>query len=178
MKTASVRKSQAPLRTQYQNSPTAALVTDHAKTAGNDPGDPFHSTVEPRLGSGVSIPVGVHRAVGGLHDAPTPGDILCAALAACQDSTLRMVANILGIKLEYLSVEVTAKVDVRGTLLIDTTVPIGFESMHCQVELRAAQGTKPELVVMLQETAERCCVVQQTLRTPPLIETSFKTRGS
>jgi hypothetical protein len=87
-----------------------------------------------------------------------------------------MVANILGITLEYLSVEVTAKVDVRGTLLIDTTVPIGFQSMHCQVELRAAQGTKPELLAMLQETAERCCVVQQTLRTPPVIETSFKTR--
>jgi hypothetical protein len=57
-------------------------------------------------------------------------------------------------------------------------VPIGFQSMHCQVELRAAQGTKPELLAMLQETAERCCVVQQTLRTPPVIETSFKTRGT
>jgi hypothetical protein len=48
--------------------------------------------------------------------------------------------------------------------------------MHCQVELHAAQETKAELLTLLQETAERCCVVQQTLRTPPLIETSFKTR--
>jgi hypothetical protein len=109
MKTASVRGNQAPLRTHYQYSPRSAQVIDHARTAGNDPTDPFHSRVEPMPGSGVSIPVGVHRAVGGLHDAPTPGDILCAALAACQDSTLRMVANILGITLEYLSVEVTAR---------------------------------------------------------------------
>jgi uncharacterized OsmC-like protein len=176
MKTASVRSNQAPLRTHYQYTPAAALITDHARAAGKDPGDPFHSTVEPMPGSGVSIAVGVHRAVGGLHDAPTPGDILCAALAACQDSTLRMVANILGITLEYLSVEVTAKVDVRGTLLVDPLVPIGFQSMHCKVELRAREGTKAELVTLLQETAERCCVVQQTLRTAPLIETSFKTR--
>ena len=65
---------------------------------------------------GIAVPVGVHRTIGGLHDAPTPGYILCAALAACQDSSVRMVANILGITLEYLEVEVTGDVDVRGTL--------------------------------------------------------------
>ena len=176
MNTANVRDNQAPLRKRYQSSPEAAWVTDQARTSAQNPVDPFHSTVEPMPGSGVSIPVGVHRAVGGLHDAPTPGDLLCAALAACQESTLRMIANILGITLEYLSVEVTAKVDVRGTLLVDPLVPIGFQSMHCLVELRTIEGTNPELVARLQETAERCCVVQQTLRTPPPIKTSFKTR--
>lgn len=176
MNTANVRDNQSPLRARYQSSPEAAWVTDYARTHAQPPEDPFHSIVEPMPGSGVAIPVGVHRAVGGLHDAPTPGDILCAALAACQDSTLRMVANLLGITLEYLSVEVTAKVDVRGTLLVDPLVPIGFQSMHCLVELRAIEGTKPELVARLQETAERCCVVQQTLRTPPIIKTRFKTR--
>jgi uncharacterized OsmC-like protein len=176
MKTPSICDNHAPLRTHYQYSPRSAQVIDHARTAGNDPTDPFHSRVEPMPGSGVSIPVGVHRAVGGLHDAPTPGDILCVALAACQDSTLRMLANILEITLEYLSVEVSAKVDVRGTLLVDQLVPIGFQSMHCKVELGVKEGTTPELVALLQETAERCCVVQQTLRSPPLIETSFKNR--
>jgi hypothetical protein len=65
MNTASVRKNQAPLRTQYQSSAQAAQISDHARTAGIDPDDPFHSSVEPMPGSGVSIPVGVHRAVGG-----------------------------------------------------------------------------------------------------------------
>ena len=64
------------------------------------------------------VPVGVHRAVGGLHDAPTPGDMQCAALAACQDSAVRMVANRLGA--EILSLE------VRGALGIDAEVPVGF----------------------------------------------------
>lgn len=175
MKNPSVRKSQAPLRAQYQSSPDTAMITDHARTCGSSPTDPYHSTVEPMPGCHVAVPVGVHRAVGGLHDAPTPGDILCAALAACQDSTLRMVANILGIQLDYLNVEVTAQVDVRGTLLIDSEVPVGFQSMHCQVDMRVAEGTKPELVTMLKETAQRCCVVQQTLHTPPAISTSFET---
>jgi uncharacterized OsmC-like protein len=170
-----VKKAQAPLRTQYQSSPDTAMVTDHARTGGTNPTDPYHSSVEPMPGCHVTVPIGVHRAVGGLHDAPTPGDMLCASLAACQDSTLRMIANILGIQLDYLSVEVTAQVDVRGTLLIDPEVPIGFQSMHCQVDMRAAEGTKPGLVTMLKETAQRCCVVQQTLHTPPPITTSFET---
>ena len=59
--------------------------------------------------TGVRVPVGVHRAVGGLHDAPTPGDLLCAALAACQDSTFRMIANLMNIELEDLTVDVTGR---------------------------------------------------------------------
>ncbi len=62
------------------------MVTDHAKTSGGNASEPFHSIAEPMDGCGVSVPVGVHAAAGGKHDAPTPGDILCAALAACQDS--------------------------------------------------------------------------------------------
>lgn len=129
--------------------------------------------VEPMPGCGVVFPVGVHRAIGGLHDAPTPGDILCAALAACQDSAVRVVANLLGVELEFLAVEVTADRDVRGAMAIDKLVPVGFQSMHCSVRLRAKAGTNPDLLEKLRVAAERCCVVQQTLRNPPPVRTTF-----
>ena len=83
---------QIPLRKRYKAEPEVALVIDRARALGNDPDDPFHSNVMPMPQCGIAVPVGVHRAIGGLHDAPTPGDILCAALAACQDSSVRMVA--------------------------------------------------------------------------------------
>lgn len=169
----SVHEIQTPLRAQYKSSPQAAWVTDHGRTTGADPNDPFHATVEPMPGGGVAIPVGVHRAVGGPHDAPTPGDILCAALAACQDSAVRMVANLLGVELEFLAVEVTADCDVRGAMAIDKQVPVGFQNMRCNVQLRAKEGTDPELLDKLRVAAERCCVVQQTLRNPPRVETTF-----
>ena len=169
----SVNEAQAPLRVQYKSSPEAALVTDHARTAGADPRDPFHATVEPMTGSGVTVPVGVHRAVGGPHDAPTPGDILCAALAACQDSTVRMVANMLGVELEFLEVEVTADADVRGAMAVDRQVPVGFQAMRCDVRLRAKEGTSPEVLERLRAAAERCCIVLQTLRNPPPVQTTF-----
>lgn len=169
----SVSEVQTPLRAQYKTSPEAALVTDHARTTGGDPRDFFHATVEPMTGCGVTVPVGVHRAVGGPHDAPTPGDILCAALASCQDSAVRMVANLLGVELDFLEVEVTADVDVRGTMAMDRQVPVGFQAMRCDVRLRAKEGTSPEVLQKLRVAAERCCVVQQTLRNPPVVQTTF-----
>lgn len=81
-----VAKAKAPLRAKYTTDPGDAMVTDHAVTCGSVAADPFHSVVRPMPKSGAELPVGVHHAVGGPHDAPTPGDILCAALAACQDS--------------------------------------------------------------------------------------------
>ncbi len=170
----SVFENQAPLRTKYKAEPQAAMVTDHALAKGDSPSDPFHSIVQPMPGCGAELPVGVHRGVGGLHDAPTPGDILCAALAACQDSTVRLVANLLGVELEFLEVEVTAEVDLRGSMAVERNVPVGFQSMRCNVRLRAKEGTRPELLTKLSTAAERCCVVQQTLRNPPPIQTMFK----
>jgi len=169
----SVFNAQKPLKVNYKQAPDLAMVIDHAKTSGVVASDPFHSQVEPMDGCGITIPVGVHAAVGGPHDAPTPGDLLCAALAACQDSAVRMVANILGVELLELEVRVNATVDVRGTMAMDPSVPVGFQSMTCDVRLKAKDGTPTDLLRKLQIAAERCCVVQQTLKSPPPVKTKF-----
>lgn len=168
-----VYSAQKPLKAKYKEAPESAMVTDHARTSGEVASDPFHSKVEPMDGCGVSIPVGVHAAVGGPHDAPTPGDLLCAALAACQDSAVRMVANLLGVELIELEVRVTAGADVRGAMAMDPSVPVGFQSITCDVRLKAKEGTPPLLLEKLSVAAERCCVVQQTLKAPPPVKTTF-----
>lgn len=173
MSIVNLRQIQQPLRKKYLSSPNSAMVIDQAQTCGMDPTDPFHFNVIPMPESKHEIPIGVHHAVGGLHDAPTPGDILCAALAACQDSSIRMVANLLNIELEHLDVRVTANVDVRGTLAVDPDVPVGFQSMNCDVTLQAKNGTPEKLLKKLEQAAQQCCVVQQTLANPPRIETKF-----
>ena len=168
---------QIPLRQRYKAEPKEALVIDHARALGSDPSDPFHSIVMPMPECGIAVPVGVHRAIGGLHDAPTPGDMLCAALAACQDSSLRIVANILGITLESLEVNVTGDVDVRGTLAMNAEVPVGFRAIRCAVRLKAREGTEPRLLEKLRIASERSCVVLQTLLHPPRVETMFDISG-
>lgn len=169
-----VLELQRPLRAKYKTEPGAAMVIDSAHAGAPRADDPFHTSVEPKVGSGVAVPVGVHRALGGPHDAPTGGDILCCALAGCMDSTIRMVANLLGIELKSLEIDVTGQVDVRGTLAMDEQVPVGLQTMQCTARFTAMEGTRPELLRKLQFAAERSCVVLQTLRQSPVIETRFE----
>ena len=169
-----VYSAQKPLRAAYKKTPALAMVTDHARTCGASPADPFRSRVEPMDGCGVVVPIGTHAALGGPHDAPTPGDMLCAALAACQDSAFRMVANLLGVQIIQLEVIVTATADVRGTMALDPGVPVGFQSITCDVRFAVTEGTHPHLIQKLQVAAERCCVVQQTLKSPPGVQTTFQ----
>lgn len=84
--------------------------------------------------------------MGGDHDLPNPGDLLSAALAACLDSTIRIIADRNGVVLDHLVVDVRSEVDVRGTHMVDTSVPVGFQGITCDIRARAADGTDPALV--------------------------------
>lgn len=159
-----VERRQRPLIERYRQAPGEARIIDRARTWGGVGEDPFHGRVVAGPdGHGTEIAFGIHRAVGGDHDAPNPGDLLCAGLAACMDSTLRMIADRLGVRLAELEVEVTAHADVRGCLRVDRAVPVGFQRIRCETRLRPADGTEPALVARLRAAAEECCVVFQTL---------------
>lgn len=132
-----VHRRQIELNKKYVASPNHALIVDSSVVIGQNLSDPFRTEVLINPELKVPMKVGVHRAVGGDHDFPNPGDILCASLAACVESTLRMIANRLEIKLFETKIEVTANIDVRGTLMIDKSVPVGFQSMHIAMEIGA-----------------------------------------
>lgn len=158
-----VLERQEPLRERYRAAPSEAWISDRARTEGGVEQDPFHGTV--RAGEGSEAwGVGIHRAVGGFHDRPNPGDVLCAALASCYDTTLRMIAERLRLPIEGLSVEVKGEVDVRGTLAVDRSVPVGFQRLTCRLRVRPGPGVSPEELARLAAAAERACVVLQTLR--------------
>lgn len=169
-----VREHQHPLMNLYKKSPVEAKVTDHARTTGADLADPFHGEVKPGSeGHGIIWEFGVHKGVGGPQDQPVPGDILCAALATCLDSTIRLIANRLGVHLEKLEVDVSANVDLRGTLIVDRDVPVGFQSMECEINIKGEKGTDPSQIKRLLKAAEYSCVVIQTLRSGVPVETSI-----
>jgi len=167
-----VRERQNPLRERYKTVPDEAMIVDRAKTTGGTDNDPFHGRVVPGSRDyGITWPFGIHHAVGGYHDAPNPGDLLCAALAACLDSTIRMIADHLDIVLTALEVDVAGHVDVSGSLLVERSVPVGFQSMRCSVDIQAAKDTNPKLMKTLLSAAENSCVVMQTLRAWVAVET-------
>jgi uncharacterized OsmC-like protein len=159
-----VKQRQDPLRERYRSVAADASITDCARTVFDGSADPFHGAVVPGAGGAGPWRFGIHRAIGGYHDLPNPGDTLCAALASCLDATLRMIAERLGVPIRSLEVAVEADLDVRGTLLVDRSVPVGFQNMRCRVHLEPGYGSDPAKVQMLLAAAEHSCVVLQTLR--------------
>lgn len=161
-----IAKQQTPLRELYREMPEQAMTRKWAQTsATNIPADdPFHGEVEIGDGYGTFLRFGLDRYVGGLHDAPNPGDLMCAALATCTDGAIRMIADLMRVRLTALEVEVTGELDVRGCLLIDRDVRVGFERLSCNVRLQAAEGTDPRRLDALVAAAERVCVNVDTLR--------------
>lgn len=164
-----LRRRQSSLIDQYRHEPEAAWIADGATTRAENavedgPLDPLHTWVDVGHRHSVKIPVAVHSAVGGLSDLPVPGEILCAALASCTDSSIRVVAAAVKVELQALSVRAEGEVDVRGALYVSPDVPIGFQRFRVEVFVRAAPGTDPGRLERVLSTAEHSCVVMQTLR--------------
>ena len=164
-----VSQRQAPLYDLYGRDPDEAWIIDAATTSSRDvPADqPLYGHVTFGTGLPADLTVGVHKAVGGESDLPNPGEILAAAIAACLDSSTRMIANRLAIRLEHLEVTVKLRVDVRGTLRMDRNVPVGFQGADIAVCISAAPGVTEAQLDMLIKAAEQSCVMLQTLRHPP-----------
>lgn len=158
-----IKERQQPLIAIYLGNPKAAWVTDMAVIEGKNLNDPLHTSVFINEELKIDFPIGIHRAVGGYHDSPNPGDLLCAALASCFESALRMIADRMQITLIKTMVIATANADVRGTLMIDKNVPVGFQSMGLEIEITVLSSVKSELADKLIKASERSCVVLQTL---------------
>ncbi len=168
-----VRELQAPLRSIYREAAERAWVVDHASIESRDLQDPFHGRVRFGSASTAEAAYAVHGALGGPHDAPVPGDLLCAALASCQESSVRMVSNVFGVRITALKVEVQAGVDVRGTLGMDPKVPVAFQWFRVDVHIRVASGTAAGRLAQVIKAAERSCVVLQTLRLGVPVNVTF-----
>ena len=169
-----VLERQEPLRQRYRVAPDEARITDRGEATGGVTLDPFHGVVVAGQGQEEGWRIGIHRAVGGFHDLPNPGDVLCAALAGCLDTTLRILAARLRIPLDGLTVVVTGDVDVRGTLAVSDDVAVGFQGLRCRVEIEAGDEVPAAAVRRLVAAAERACVVLQTLRNGVPVELSWE----
>ena len=162
-----------PLNQQYRERPETATITDGAKTTSQSvpTDDPIHTEVSFGTHNPISLPVGIHQAVGGDCDFPNPGDVLCGAIAGCLDSTIRIMANRVGLKIKTLSVDVKAKVDVRGTLAGEARRS-GWVSgaFDINVTLKPKGFVPGKMLDKLIRAAEEGCVVLQTLKNTPTID--------
>jgi uncharacterized OsmC-like protein len=155
---------QAPIKDRYRKEPQAAVVTLRARG---------------RIGEGIAcrvdtgkalIEAGLHPATGGSGLQACSGDMLLEALVACAGVTLKAVATALGINLKDANVIAEGDLDFRGTLGVAKDAPVGFREIRLRFELDT--DAPPEQQKKLIELTERYCVVLQTLRQPPPVQTA------
>jgi uncharacterized OsmC-like protein len=172
-----VRELQAPIRERYKQEPQSARIRLSVVSGQSDLSDPLHCEVVPESAPQVIWRSGAHAAVGGRGDVPCSGDLLLGALAACQETTLRMVAANMGIELESLEVEIEADWDARGTLAMGN-YPIGLTAIRCQTRVKVPGDVKGERAERLLRSAEKYCVVLNTLRGGVPVESGFSLEQS
>ena len=161
---------QAPLKQQYRDDPSRALIT--LKASGHLDG----SGISCRIETGKAlVEAGLHPATGGTGLQACSGDMLLEALAACAGVTLRAVATALDIPVRGGTVYAEGDLDFRGTLGVSKEVPVGFQEIRLRFDLDT-DATAEQLSTLLKLT-ERYCVVLQTLRTPPAISTTHRLDG-
>lgn len=161
MKREELRALQEPLKQQYRDDPSVALITLSA---------------DGKLGEGVTCSVATGRAIAraGLHPATggdgrslCSGDMLLEALAACAGVTLGAVATSLDIPIRGGSVHVEGDLDFRGTLAVSKEARVGFTAIRVSFDLDT-DATNDQLDNLLRLT-ERYCVVMQSLANAPSI---------
>src|SRR5262245_7376333 len=167
-----LRAQQVPIKERLRREPAAARIEDRVGSLPSDLSDPTKVRVGRDGAQAFEIAIGAHRGVGGDGTLPCSGDVLAAALAGCQELTLRMVAASMGIELADVQVEVTARGDLRGALGLDRTARIGIEKLEVRTRV-VVRGGDPERARRLLEAAERYCAILDTLRHPPEITTEF-----
>ena len=169
-----IRSLQSPIREGFKRDPASADVKLTVSSAKSDLADPLHCAIAPESVSDVTWRSGAHRAVGGSGDVPCSADLLLGALAACQETTLRMVAANLGIELESLEVKVTGDWDPRGTLAMGRQYPIGLTGIRCTTSVAIKGDLEGDRAERFLRSAEKYCVVLDTLRNSVAVESTFQ----
>lgn len=170
------RERQGPLKERYRDDPTAARETSAVYSVTDDVADPSRVRIAVDGPSGTVFDIGAHSAVGGDGELPCSGDVFLAALAGCQEITIRLVAAALGVSLGRLAVRVEGDWDARGTLAVDREAPVGFTAIRVSVELDT-EATDDQ-VERLLKSAQRYCVVSATLEDSPAVAFEATVNGA
>ncbi len=159
-----LRTLQAPLKQRYRDTPDAARIPAHA--VAELATDDVACTVPSWHGSTTA---GLHESAGGSGALACSADMLLQALAACAGVTLRAVATAYGVQLKG-RVVADGTWDVRGTLGIDKSTPVGMTDISLRFEVTSdADDAKLQRMI---DTTERYCVIFQTLKHPPKLSVS------
>lgn len=160
MDVATFRATQEPIKDRYRKDADAALLTLKAKGTADG------ATVTCRVETGRGLAVaGIHPKAGGSGLELCSGDMLLEALVACAGVSLRAAASVLDIPIKSATVSAEGDVDLRGTLGVIDSVPVGFTDIRLRfdVDTDAPQDKVDQLLAL----TDRYCVIFQTIQNSP-----------
>ena len=110
--------------------------------------------------------------LGGTDSAPNPVEMLLASLGTCQEITYKAYAQVLGIKMEKVSVSLDGQIDLRKFFAVDESVRAGFSAIKGTVTITsdADKATLEQLKVAV----DAHCPVLDALRSIPVDITLVK----
>ena len=124
------------------------LISDTQSAFGANPDTAkvtFQSTSRLTEGFRSEVSIRQHKlaadeppALGGTDSAPTPVELILAALGTCQEITYRAYATAMGIPLDAVSVELTGDLDLRGFFAVDESVRSGYPRIRGTVHLESS----------------------------------------
>lgn len=165
MKAEELKTLQAPLKQQYRENPTSAIMTLRARSRVGE-----GLTCKVETGKGL-VEAGLHPATGGDGLSACSGDMLLEALSACASVTLTAVATAIGVELRDATVVAEGDLDFRGTLGVAKDAPVGLTDIRLTFEFDT-DADQEQLDALLKLT-ERYCVVYQTLAHSPQLKVSY-----
>ena len=110
----------------------------------------------------ADIIAGLHPKAGGDGSVACSGDMLLQALVTCAGTTMAAVSTAMGLEIRGVRIEARGRMDFRGTLGVDRTVPVGLTSIELQFHIES--DVLAESLDKLIQLTERYCVVLQTLQ--------------
>ena len=160
-------KCQFKAKSSWQRG-TKSQVSINAWTAGGNNMSPA-----PRR---FTIMVDEPSELGGVDGAPNPVEVLLSALAGCVTAGIATNAQMFGVPIDAIDIDLEADVDARGFLGHDQSVRNGVTDIRYTVTI---QSSAPEdKVRKCKETIDRKSPVRDTLANPVHIVSKlvYKTR--
>jgi uncharacterized OsmC-like protein len=102
--------------------------------------------------------------LGGVDNAPQPVEVLLAALAGCVTAGIATNAEMFGVPIDSMEIDLEADVDVRGMLGHDKSVRNGATDIRYTVTIQSPASE--EQVRRVKETIDRKSPVRDTLANP------------
>ena len=152
-----LQKTQAGIADGTLQNPIVVQV--YSENQGN-----FHSVIKMRNHSIESDQPSGFR---GQNKGPKPSELVLAALAACQETTWRIYAEVLGITIDKISIEIKGIQDLRGFMNIDKNIPAGFQKIEGDILIESS-SPKEELEKLKNLVDEHCPVLDDLTRIVPV----------